>query len=132
MALKQFRERTTLLDRVVVAVLLGVCLALFVAIGLRPAGESIQVLRDGKVVYSAPLSAEQTVDLNGPLGETRLAIHNGQARILSSPCPSKVCIGMGAIRHHGEIIACVPNHLLVSVIGGKKAGQEPDYDLLSR
>jgi len=132
MALKQLRERTTALDRLVVAVLLGVCLALFVAIGLRPAGETIQVLRDGEVVYNAPLSEERTVDLNGPLGTTRLAIHNGQARILSSPCPTKVCIGMGAISHHGEMIACVPNRLLVTIVGGERTGKEPGYDLLSR
>ncbi|NIQ96240.1 MAG: NusG domain II-containing protein, partial [Desulfuromonadales bacterium] len=51
----------------------------------------------------------------------RLEIENGTARIVDSPCPYKVCISMGEISRRGEIIACVPNRLLVQV-----AGVEPD------
>ena len=132
MALSSLWARTTPLDRVIVTALLGLCLALFAVIGGRPPGQVIQVMRDGETIYKAPLSDERTVGLPGPLGVTRLEIHNGQARILSSPCPAKVCISMGAISHRGEIIACVPNHLLVTVVGGEKTGKEPEYDLLSR
>lgn len=132
MALKPLLARTTPLDRLIVAVLLGLCLVLFVMIGARPPGQTVEVLRNGKIFFKAPLDEERTVELQGPLGATRLEIHHGQARILSSPCPFKVCLGMGPISQRGEIIACVPNRLLVTVAGGEATGKEREYDLLSR
>jgi hypothetical protein len=39
-------------------------------------------------------------------------------------------MGMGEIARHGELLACVPNHLLVRIEGGEE--RDGDYDLLSR
>lgn len=135
MALKDLWQRLTRLDRCIVAVLLILCVVLFVVIGRHAPGESVQVKQDDAVIFKAPLSDSRKVDLSGVLGITELEIIDGKARIISSPCPFKVCIGMGEISRSGEIIACVPNRLLIQVVGvndmnGMK--MEQDYDLLSR
>lgn len=84
------------------------------------------------IIFSAPLDASRVVDLKGPLGLTRLEIGNGSARVTASPCPYKVCIGMGKIGREGEIVACVPNRLLLQVVGTGDDEKEKAYDLLSR
>ena len=136
MALKSFWLRTTPLDRVVVIAALAVCAGLLFAIGLRPPGQSIQVMRNGDAIYRAPLDRDVKAELPGPLGTTHLEIHDGAARVVSSPCPYKVCISMGEISRQNEIIACVPNRLLVKVVGADAVDtavdKESDYDLLSR
>jgi len=83
-----------------------------------------------RVVFVAPLNQKRQVAIAGPLGMTRLQIANGGVRVLSSPCPKKICIGMGEARNSGDLLACVPNRLVIRVEGGvqKKGG----YDLLSR
>jgi len=133
MALKGAWRRTRLLDRLVVALLLVLCGVLLVWLRPGPPGQRVVVERDGKVVFTAPLSEERTVELAGRLGPTRLAIRHGSVCILDSPCPRKICIGMGSIARSGELLACVPNGLLVRIDGGPGGKKPaPAYDLLSR
>ncbi|PLX79256.1 MAG: hypothetical protein C0615_02615 [Desulfuromonas sp.] len=132
MALRQIWARMTRLDRLIVVSVAFLCLLLFIGIGLSRPGETVEVYRDGELVFRAPLQEERTVPLEGSLGTTSLMIEGGTARIVDSPCPYKVCVGMGAIDHSGEIIACVPNRLLVRVVSQDESGKEPGYDLLSR
>ncbi|MDY0269114.1 NusG domain II-containing protein [Trichloromonas sp.] len=127
--MKALWARTTGLDRLIVAVLLLGILASFFLLGARPQGERVLVERGGRLLFSAPLAENRVVDLEGPLGITRLEIRDGQVRILASPCPTKACIGMGAIACAGEMLACVPNELLVRIEG---AGKGAAHDLLSR
>ena len=133
MALRALWRRTRPLDRLVVALLLLFCGVLLVWLRPGPPGRRVIVERDGKVVFTAPLDRDRVFAVSGPLGATQLAIHQGGVRIEDSPCPHKVCIGMGRIDRRGEIIACVPNHLLVRIDGGPQGDRTgPDYDLLSR
>jgi hypothetical protein len=130
MAVGDLLRRTTLLDRVLVLALFSATLlSLFL---LRPGarGELVIVEQGGRIVYRAPLEQERTLRLSGPQGETVLNIAGGHACIVSASCPHKVCMGMGEIARHGELLACVPNHLLVRIEGGEE--RDGDYDLLSR
>lgn len=132
MALNKYWQRLTRLDRLIVVVLLALCVLVFIALGLRSPGQSVQVRQNQETLFNAPLAEDRSVELQGPLGVTRLEIANGRARIVASPCPYKVCIGMGAIHRQGEIVACVPNRLLVQVVGQQRDDKEKSYDLLSR
>ena len=132
MALNRYWQRLTRLDRIIIICLLAICVFLFAVIGLRSQGQSVLVMQDGATVFKAPLNREQTVDLHGPLGITRLEISEGRARVISSPCPFKICIGMGDVSREGEVVACVPNRLLVQVVGKTDSDRETGYDLLSR
>ncbi len=130
MAVAAVWRRMTLLDRGIVIALALATAASFFWLGQAPRGAEVVVEREGVVIFRAPLAADRTVTLEGPLGETVLSIRDRQACILSSPCPHKVCMGMGHIAQQGELLACVPNRLLVRVAGVAK--QERSYDLISR
>ncbi len=132
MAVNGFWRRLTRLDRIIVMLLFALCILLFIAVGMRPPGRSVRVTAEGATLFTAPLERDRTAELTGPLGTTRMEIRDGKVRIVSSPCPYKVCIGMGDISHAGEIIACVPNRLLVQILGDEAEGKGPGYDLLSR
>lgn len=116
-------------DKLVVLLLLLLTAALALLQYGREPGRTVVVEEDGKVIFTAPLQSPQQVALPGPLGETRLQIADGEARVLSSPCPNQVCVHMGAISRSGELIACVPNRLLVRISGRPEGGA---YDLISR
>ena len=131
MALSGVWRRSRPLDRLVVVLLLLLCGLLLVWLRPGPPGRRLLVERDGVVIYTAPLDLERTVELTGRLGITRLAIGQGSVCIEDSACPRKVCIGMGRIERAGELLACVPNGLLVR-IDGDAAEQGEKYDLLSR
>ncbi len=117
-------------DWLVVLFLLGVSLAGIAWVATAPEGTQVVVTSGGKICFTASLDQPYSVDLDGPLGKTRLVIDDQGARITNSPCPRKICIAMGVARHTGDLLACVPNRILVSI--DSPAGEEVPYDLLSR
>jgi hypothetical protein len=130
-ALKAIWRRLTPLDRLVVLLLLLASFASFAFLGQRPKGRQVIVEQAGRIVFTAPLGADRTVVLPGPHGETVLAIHHGRAYIATASCPNKICMGMGEVSRQGELLACVPNGLLLRV-EGDSGDEVRDYDLLSR
>jgi hypothetical protein len=121
----------TLLDWLIVLALLAGVGFSFYLVGQKKAGNQVIVEQDGKVLFSAPLGSDREETFTGPVGETVMAIRNREVFISQSDCPRKICMGMGHIHRNGEVIACVPNHILVRVAGEEKE-DEREYDILSR
>jgi hypothetical protein len=117
-------------DWLVVLVLLAVALAGLAWIATAPAGTRVVVTSGERICFTAPLDQPRSVDLDGPLGQTRLVIDDQGARITDSPCPRKLCVAMGPARHSGDLLACIPNRILVRI--DSPAAAEAPYDLLSR
>jgi hypothetical protein len=69
------------------------------------------------------LDEDATISVPGPLGDSVLRIKGGKVSMVSSPCPTKVCINTGEIRYAGEGIVCIPNKVYAVIRGGKR---EPD------
>ncbi len=124
-------ERLTPFDRKLLVVV-AVLVALSFLLPLRQnAGARVVVSSDDRIVFVASLDKDQRVELDGPLGITILQIENGAARIISSPCSQKICIGMGEARYSGDLLACVPNQLVIT-IEGNSDGEDAEYDFISR
>ena len=122
--------RLSWLDRLLV-VLVGLMViasfGLFTAVGQ---GQRVVIEQDGKTVFTGNLRENHKVAIPGPLGDTIVQVVEGGVRVLSSPCPAKICIRTGKIHRPGELLACVPNHLIVRVEGDEE--KEESIDLISR
>jgi hypothetical protein len=124
-------KHLTVFDRkllIVVAVLVALSFLLLLR---QNSGARVVVSSDDRIVFVAPLNKDQLVELEGPLGITVLQIKNGAARVVSSPCAHKVCIHMGEATHTGDLLACVPNKLVMT-IEGDSAEEDAEYDFISR
>lgn len=129
MALTGLWRRTTRLDRLLVALLSGMTLAGFILLCGAPAGSRVVVEHDGAVIFTAPLDRDREVRLQGALGEALLVIDGGRVSFREVTCPNRVCLGMGPASRSGDLLACVPNGLLVRIAGSDPGAR--DYDLLS-
>ena len=58
---------------------------------------------------------DETVSVEGPLGDTVLKIEDGTVKVLSSPCINQTCVSAGKIHRHGQWLACLPNEVFVSI-----------------
>lgn len=84
-------------------------------------------IRQGNIIYATlSLDQERTLDINGPLGISRIAIHKGQARFERSPCLNQYCVHQGWLKHAGQVALCLPNHLSLELLGSERP-----YDSLS-
>jgi hypothetical protein len=73
---------------------------------------------------SVPLDRDGTFEVPGPLGETLARVENGSISIVSSPCPHKTCVAMGAIDGPNEAIVCVPNQVVVTIPGAGRGATD--------
>jgi hypothetical protein len=81
---------------------------------------------DGRVVAEFPLSTPRHYAVSGPLGETRIEIAPGRARVLSDPGPRQYCVQQGWLTRPNAIAICAPNHVSLSL-----SGRDPSHDSLN-
>jgi hypothetical protein len=85
------------------------------------------IIRSGGKIFSiAPLSRDQVIEVPGPLGISRIAIHDRQARVAADPGPRQYCVHQGWLKQAGEIAICLPNQVSLELGGGRK-----NYDSLN-
>ena len=109
--------------------LFGALLTVSLAITLWQGGAADKaVIRSGgKIFREAPLSRNQTIEVPGPLGISRIAIHNRQARIAADPSPRQYCVRQGWLKQAGEVAVCLPNQVSVELSGGSKRYDSLNY-----
>lgn len=95
-------------------------LALSARLPVRSAGRAL-VTVGSEIVLEVPLERDGTHTVAARRGLVKLAVEDGAIRIVESACPQRICVRMGAKRRPGELIACVPNALVV-----KLEGTDPD------
>ena len=112
-------QATTWADRLLCMVLVAAAL---LTPGLaRPGGDGplravVTVDRNEVAVLGLDRDTETTV--RGRLGDVRLVVRDHAIRVVAASCPQHVCIAAGAKGRSGELIACVPNRLLIRITGG--------------
>ena len=98
--------------------LLGLfCLGVGWELQPRGSGEVVVVVGSRGVVAEVRLDRTDTLAVEGPLGTTYVAVGGGEARVISSPCPDKLCVRSGPVRRPGEVVVCIPNRVAVVVRG---------------
>ena len=67
------------------------------------------------------LDQRKVLRVPGPLGDTTVVIQDGRAWIQDSPCREKICVKMGKIKRPGEQAVCLPNRVIIEVVGDRKS-----------
>lgn len=102
-------------DRVLLAGLL--CSGLVWAFWPRDKGEVAVIVGSGGLVAEVSMDQPDTLAVKGPLGTTYVVVGGGEAKIISSPCPQKLCVRSGPVRRPGEVVVCIPNRVAVTIKG---------------
>lgn len=80
-------------------------------------GTEVDILTAGNEPQRLSLLRDQTLAVNGRLGESLIRIQNGKAAFIDSPCNNKQCVHSGWLSHNGDTTACLPNRITLSVVG---------------
>jgi len=90
------------------------------------AADKALIRSGGKVFREVSLSRDAVISVPGPLGVSKIAIHNLQARVASDPSPRQLCVRQGWLKQAGEIAICLPNQVSVELVGSRRT-----YDSLT-
>ncbi len=111
-------KRLTVGDGVLLVVLVVCTVASFFARDVFAShGFTVLVELRTMPVYKGNLSEERKVTVRGAYGDVRIQIHDGQVAVVYAECPNKICVRTGWRRLAGESIICVPNRLVIRILG---------------
>ena len=111
----------------VIIILFSLSLTVFSAFKVYvKAADSVQVLIEGQnQKWVFPITADETVEVSGPLGVTVIKLCSGEAWVESSPCKNQLCVSSGILNRYGEFAACLPNMVFLA-LEGRDEKQEVD------
>ena len=102
---------------VVILVLAGVGFLVYTSFGKQTAG-IVKVSVDGELFGTYSLDKEQEIKINDT---NCMIIKDGQADMIEADCPDQICVDHKTISKNKESIACLPNKVIVEVVGGEEA-----------
>lgn len=92
----------------------------------RSAGHTAVITVDHQVVRELPLTRDIEITIQGAIGHSRLTVDGGRIRFTDSPCPGRYCIHSGWLSLTGQVAACLPNGIVVEVLG-----EEREFDAIN-
>lgn len=91
--------------------------------------KSIRITVENQVYGEYSLSEDQTITIENNQHLNIVQINNGSVRMLKSNCKNQICVNDGAIDTVGEQIVCLPNRVVVEIIGNES---EKEFDAISQ
>ena len=120
-------KKKILADVLLICALLAVALSVFLITELsRGEGAEVVVSIDGEEVARYPLDEDGEYSLNG--GTNIMVVSEGEAYIREASCPDGLCVGQGRISRTGQTVVCLPNRLMLEIVGA----EDPDVELEAR
>ena len=106
------------MDAMIYVILLAIAAALFV---LPYTGDTqaltARIYVEGELHEVVYLHDAAEISVSTHLGYNLIEFQPGGARMISADCRSQDCIHMGAITRPGQLIACLPNRVIVRLQG---------------
>ena len=85
----------------------------------------IEIYSDNQLVQIVSLPAQDGyLEVTGK--PVRLELRENQIRFYETDCPDKTCIRTGFISRIGETAICLPNRVMVKIVGSGKDGGQVD------
>jgi len=82
----------------------------------------VTIYHDRVQLAQYPLHVQKPIHFTAraELGDSEIIIDGNGVAFLESPCRNKLCILAGHKHRIGDVIACVPNRILVAINGAAK------------
>lgn len=89
---------------------------------IQKPGNHVEVMVNGELYITLPLDVDTEMEIEGVLDNSNyLIIEDGYAKIVDASCPDKLCVYQKKIKYTGETIVCLPNKVVVQVVGEEVA-----------
>ena len=106
-------------DIILIALLVLLPISVFVIFGaLRPDAAAVRIYVDGEITRE--ISLEDAGEYQIGDGNV-IVIESGRVYMKHADCPDGLCVRQGKISRTGERIVCLPNRVIVEIVG---AGEE--------
>lgn len=113
---------------------IGIAAAAFVWLGSGneagggPEGRYARITVNGELYQLVDLKADagKEIMIKTARGYNQLDVYSDGIRMHDADCPDQLCLSFGLVKRIGQTIVCLPNRVLVEIIGG--SGEEGELD----
>ena len=71
------------------------------------------VYQEGRLLQQIDLREERALTVLG--GKMHILVQSGRVSVTEADCPRQICVHAAPVRGPGQVIACVPNKVLIEV-----------------
>lgn len=116
-------------DKILIISLIIISAASYpVAKYLSSQGSYLEIEVEGQTRCVVRMDRDQDITVEGRLGPMVVRINEDGARFVQSPCVDNKCVESAPIKDAGEIAVCVPNRVMIRVLGESRI----ETDFISR
>lgn len=90
-------------------------------ISVQVNGEEIK-----KIIFDKKIIGK-TIPIETEFGYNLIEIGDQRVRVIEADCPDQIDVKQGYISQPHELIVCLPNRLVVEIIGGEDDDEKIDY-----
>lgn len=80
-------------------------------------GGMVRVIIDGEVKAEYDVNVDRVVEFDTEFGHNILTIKDGKVNMTEADCKDQICVHTGVISHGKESIVCVPNRIIIEIVG---------------
>jgi hypothetical protein len=93
----------------------------------KPAGSTVIVRAQGKVMVRTTLARDADYTVPGTLGTSRIEVRQGRARVAADPGPRQLCVRQGWVSRAGDAALCLANQVSLEIGGAGKSFDSVSY-----
>ncbi len=89
----------------------------------------VRITLDGQVILESALTRfAEPVEYSvvGEHGTVVIYLSSEEVYVKESSCEDQICVKTGSLKHTGDGAVCLPNRLVVQIVGGSEETGEPD------
>jgi hypothetical protein len=90
-------------------------------------GERAVIRVNGEIFREVLLDRATTIVVPGALGETRIEIEKGRARVAADPGLRQYCVRQGWLSGAGAVAICAPNRVSLAIVGRHEVYDSLNY-----
>lgn len=98
----------------------------FWSISSGTSGDKVTITVDGNIYGTYDLMKDREIKIVRDEHINNIIIKDGKVSMSFSSCKNQVCVHTGSISRTNDIIACLPNKVIVKVISTDKSGGDVD------
>ncbi|MFN0159222.1 MAG: NusG domain II-containing protein [Bacteroidota bacterium] len=110
-------------DKILFATLVCTMVVSFIVVeALAFRGSDVVIEVGGTPVQKLQIGIQDTVSIDGLNGRVTVETRDGKVAVTDAACPNQICVRTGWRARAGEVIVCVPNHVVVRILGQREKG----------
>lgn len=86
----------------------------------------VRIISNGEEFGTYPLDKNAEIEIVREGHRNVVIIQDGIVHMDYSNCKNQICVHTGEISDKGEIIVCLPNYVIVEIIGNGEGGEDDE------